>query len=68
MEHDYVCDICGKPAMYCLQQIVHLYSVDNKGDTKELSADQLGETEWYCEECKVKYQQGELHKRNRTIL
>jgi len=51
--HDYVCQTCGKPAVYNLQNNWHLWDITPKGNFKhndEWEADG-NENNFWCEEC-----------------
>jgi len=50
IEHDYVCDVCGKPATVNIQNWWHKYEIKPDGDMEEVD-DWEGDTnEFYCDE------------------
>lgn len=49
--HDYVCDVCGKPATYNQQNWNHLYTIDKKGNFKETDDWEGNSNEYFCDEC-----------------
>jgi hypothetical protein len=51
IEHDYKCNICGKPAEYNFQTINKWWTIDKKGDFKDYDGDCGDVNEFYCEKC-----------------
>jgi len=51
INHDYVCDNCGKPATWNYQNSYQLYSINKNGETKEEDNNEGDVNEFYCDEC-----------------
>ena len=49
VEHDYTCDVCGKPATVNVQNWWHKYSIDNKGEMIEINDWKGDENNFYCD-------------------
>lgn len=50
--HHAVCCVCGEPATKMVQEIKKVWSIDNKGNTKEWGDDYCdGSGKTYCEDC-----------------
>jgi hypothetical protein len=48
--HDYVCDICGKPAVFHIQEVYHSYEIQPNGDFNELDACEGNCNDFRCKE------------------
>lgn len=49
VNHDYVCDVCSKPATINIQSWVHKYTIENDGTMVETDDWEGGENEFYCD-------------------
>jgi len=51
IKHGYKCDICGKPAKYNVQEQIHKYEIDEKGNFVEVDVWEGNENRFLCESC-----------------
>jgi hypothetical protein len=49
VNHDYVCDVCGKPATVNIQNAWYKYSIDKDGETREVDQWEGDVNEFYCD-------------------
>lgn len=49
INHDYECDICGKPATVNVQNWWHKYKIKPNGDTIEIDDWEGDANEFYCD-------------------
>jgi hypothetical protein len=49
VNHDYVCDVCGKPATVNIQNQWKKYSISNNGNTKKIDQWEGDVNEFYCD-------------------
>lgn len=50
-QHEYICDKCGKPATYNLQDWWHLYEIKKSGDFREVNDWEADTNEFFCDDC-----------------
>ena len=49
IQHDYTCDVCGKPATFNQQDWNKLYSISREGDFQEIDDWEGSYNEFYCD-------------------
>ena len=49
-KHEYKCDICGKPAVVNVQDVWHVYDIDEDGNLTEVKSRDGDTSEFYCKE------------------
>lgn len=52
IQHDHTCGRCGKPATINIQNWWHEYSIDNKGNTKEIDDWEGDQNDFFCDDCR----------------
>jgi len=51
IQHDYECEICGKPATINIQNWWHEYSIDNEGEFTEVEDWEGAGSQFLCDDC-----------------
>lgn len=54
INHEYLCDYCGKPATINLQNTWHKYDIDDEGEFDEINSWEGDTNEFYCDACAKK--------------
>jgi hypothetical protein len=49
INHMFVCDVCGKPATYNLQNCWNSYTIDKDGNFEDYDAYEGDGNEFYCD-------------------
>lgn len=50
LNHNYKCQVCGKPAKYNIQETYITYKITDNGDFKEIEQNCNGDNDFFCEE------------------
>ena len=54
LNHEYKCEVCGKPATINIQNQWHTYVIDKEGNFQETDTYEGDENHFYCDKCEAK--------------